>query len=219
MSYILDALKKAQAESDPDVRTSLAAEMREKRRYRNLLLLIGLALLGNALVLIYIFAPGPWQRNTPDAQEISSIETGEISSANPPAIESGMGDATQRPASQSALNSAPVGTATPAASSSTPLAQIPRQATRQPPAAPPPGPVRTTLSGLPADVRNRLPGLAFSTHVYASDPELRAVVVNGQRLVEGDRLDSLRLQEITETGVILRFENYLVAVPVLEDWE
>jgi general secretion pathway protein B len=67
--------------------------------------------------------------------------------------------------------------------------------------------------------RARFPELSFSTHVYAEDAGLRAVVVNGERLTEGDRLGNLRLTNITETGVVFRFENYLVSISVLDDWD
>ena len=75
------------------------------------------------------------------------------------------------------------------------------------------------LDRLPADVRSRLPGLAFSTHVYAEDRDLRAVVANGRRLTEGDSLRGVTVNEITETGVVLAFDGYLVEVPVVVSWD
>ncbi len=78
---------------------------------------------------------------------------------------------------------------------------------------------RISFAALPASARARFPTLDFSTHLYASDAQLRAVVMNGQRLQEGERYGELELEEITETGVVLRFEGYLVSVPVLDDWQ
>jgi len=77
---------------------------------------------------------------------------------------------------------------------------------------------RVDLDSLPPGPRSRFPGIAFSTHVYAEDPTLRAIVVNGDRMQEGDRIGDLLIQEITEQGVILEFESYLVEVPVFTDW-
>jgi len=74
------------------------------------------------------------------------------------------------------------------------------------------------VSSLPSGQRERFPTLEFSTHVYADDADLRAIVVNGTRLAEGDRLGSLRLQEITEDGAVFRFEGRLVLVSVLDAW-
>jgi hypothetical protein len=60
--------------------------------------------------------------------------------------------------------------------------------------------------------------LEFSTHIYADEADLRAIVVNGVRLKEGDRLDNVRLQEITEEGAVFAFENQLVSISVLDSW-
>ncbi len=60
---------------------------------------------------------------------------------------------------------------------------------------------------------------AFSTHVYADDPTLRAVTLNGQRFVEGDTIGTgVQLKEITETGVVLDIGGRTVAMDVLQDW-
>ena len=45
------------------------------------------------------------------------------------------------------------------------------------------------------------------------------MVANGQRLAEGDRLGAVRVSRITETGVILDFEDYLISVPVVGFWD
>lgn len=74
------------------------------------------------------------------------------------------------------------------------------------------------LSSLPEPMRRRFPMLTFSTHIYAEEPDLRAVVVNGRRLVEGDRLGELRLERITEDGAVFLFEGREVEVGVLEAW-
>ena len=82
--------------------------------------------------------------------------------------------------------------------------------------APAAEPVR--VDDLPGSQRNRFPSLSFSTHIYADDADLRAIVVNGTRLEEGDRLGALSLHEITEDGAVFRFENRLVSVSVLDEW-
>jgi general secretion pathway protein B len=74
------------------------------------------------------------------------------------------------------------------------------------------------VSSLPDAQRRRFPNLEFSTHIYADDADLRAIVVNGSRLEEGDRLQNLVLSQITEEGAVFRFEGQLVSVSVLDDW-
>jgi general secretion pathway protein B len=101
------------------------------------------------------------------------------------------------------------------------MQQPPQAPARQEPARPEPvrqQPDRVTLASLPADARRRFPGIAFSTHIWSEDPELRAIVANGERRREGDRVRGLTIHEITESGVVMTFERYLVEVPLAADW-
>ena len=84
--------------------------------------------------------------------------------------------------------------------------------------APIPAAEPVPVSSLPDAQRQRFPKLTFSTHIYADDADLRAIVVNGSRLQEGDRLQNLVLSQITEEGAVFRFEGRLVSVSVLDDW-
>lgn len=89
----------------------------------------------------------------------------------------------------------------------------------QPLEAPPRVLERIALDALPPAARSRFPGIVISTHVYAEDPALRAIVVNGERLQEGQQVAGTTIREINEFGVVLEFESYLVDVPVFTDWE
>ena len=63
----------------------------------------------------------------------------------------------------------------------------------------------------------RLP--EFSTHVFADDPQLRAVTLDGRRLTEGELIGpGMRLLEITESGVVLDFNGERIEFDVLQDW-
>lgn len=84
------------------------------------------------------------------------------------------------------------------------------------------------LSQLSDGAREALYALSFSTHIYGSDSDLRAVVVNGQRLTEGnsvtaDNGQEFLLLEIIDNGVIIQFEHEgateSVEIPVMEDWK
>lgn len=193
MSFILDALKKAEAEQDPDLRASLAISSQVNRRHRIIQYLIIAALLGNLLVLLWLFGPTEWTDRLPAANPEAApalVTEPEVTKAN---VE------VEQPPTPS-TDSPGIETAATVARSSPPLR-------------------RTTLGELDSRTRARLPALEFSTHVYASDTAMRAVVVNGQRLAEGDQFDNLILEEITESGVVVRFENYLVTISVLDEWE
>ena len=59
----------------------------------------------------------------------------------------------------------------------------------------------------------------FSTHVFADDPQLRAVTLDGRRLTEGELIGpGMRLLEITESGVVLDFNGERIEFDVLQDW-
>ena len=72
---------------------------------------------------------------------------------------------------------------------------------------------------LPAWILTELPSMAFSAHMYASDPNERWIRVNGQRLVEGQYLnDDLRLVQIDPQHVILAYKGQEFSMAALTDW-
>ncbi len=137
-------------------------------------------------------------------------------------LAAGTAPATRR---RSAVAAAPAPAAMPGKPVTRPTAasaRDPAEPSATAPAQAPPvaaGPTHVSLADLPAAARGRFPGIAFSTHIYSEDADLRAVVANGHRLKEGDRIRGLPIVEITETGVVLAFENYLVEVPIVVDWD
>ena len=61
------------------------------------------------------------------------------------------------------------------------------------------------LEALPESVLIHIPAIAFSSHLYSSEPTARQVVVNGQKLREADYLNrDLQLLEIQEKHVIFQ---------------
>ena len=47
---------------------------------------------------------------------------------------------------------------------------------------------------------------------------MRAVVVNEQRLTEGETFGELVLRAVTEDGAVFGYRSYLVKVPVVDEW-
>ena len=71
-------------------------------------------------------------------------------------------------------------------------------------------------SALPA----LLPSLDVTAHIYADEPELRMVKINGMNRHEGDFLaENHRLVEITDRGIILEYYGQRYNLNVLEDWQ
>lgn len=224
MSYILDALKKAEAERDPDARANLAIAARERRNHRLLIYLVIAALIANVMLLAWILLPG--------GQDATSTAGFAAPTPQAPPTQVPLTQApptrtlpTQRAEDRQVPPPAPTNRPDQAAptsltGSATGSERTPATAALSPPAEPVAAlaAVPTRLVDLPQAARRDFPALEFSTHIYADDPSLRAVVVNGIRLTEGDRLEGLVVREITEGGAILEYGRYLVEVPVLDSW-
>ncbi len=185
MSYILDALKKSEAERTRGVAPSLLDGRPVHVRPRAGAWVLLAALLINAAIgAFWIFSSDTL---TVRAPVVSTIPNSGESAPIPTA---------RFPASASDLIS-PTDSAAPS----------PVDASQDPEA------------GAPSAAAIALADLKFTTHVYADDPSLRAVTLNGRRLVEGDVISAgIRLQEVTETGVVINADGRSVALEVLQDW-
>ncbi len=75
------------------------------------------------------------------------------------------------------------------------------------------------LADLSPEDRAEFPELEFSTHVFADDPALRAVVVNSRRLSEGESIGEMVLRAVTEDGIIVDYRGQRVAVSVMDTWK
>jgi hypothetical protein len=207
MSLVLDALQKQQAAGDPDAAVSFVRAGEQRRRHRMWVGLFALALALNLGLLLWVFGVPALDRAEPaSTASTPTSATPEDQVAVPAPVERGSaGSGGSRP-----LDSVPV----------RPMAKTEAEPAVQAaaPRAEPESP-RVSLEDLPSAVRRRLPGLAFSTHIYAEDADLRAVVANGRRLQEGDRIRGVEILEINEGGVLLAFEGYRVQVPMITDWD
>lgn len=65
------------------------------------------------------------------------------------------------------------------------------------------------LSQLPSSVREGLPEIKISGHVFSNNPSSRIANINGDILREGDTVTSgLKVREITMTGIIFDYEGF-----------
>ncbi|MEZ5558836.1 MAG: general secretion pathway protein GspB [Pseudomonadales bacterium] len=227
MSYVLQALQKREAEQNPDAAVALSLVAARTRRQRLWAGLIAAGLLLNAGLLVWLFAPplavlSQGSQPAADAPARASavpaaapLPSGAAGALPPPSPTTRPAAADPQANSVPALSTgAPVGSATAAAAAP----PQPAAAAVEETARPAPRLRRIALADLPASARTRFPGIAFSSHIYSDDPSLRAVVANGHRVSEGERIAGLVVGEITEAGVVLEFEDYLVEVPVVSLW-
>ncbi len=188
MSYILDAIKKSEAERNLGVTPgALATPMPASGSTTSLRI-------ATVIVMLNVAALGGWWLWQERAAGI--VETTVAAPALSRAIPSPAHDAAPRSIDQP--SQALVDLATPVPTPvATPIAKA------KPMPAPEP------VAQLPE----------FSTHVFADDPQLRAVTLDGRRLTEGELIaPGMWLLEITESGVVLDFNGERIEFDVLQDW-
>jgi len=75
------------------------------------------------------------------------------------------------------------------------------------------------LVELDAVTLNALPTIRFQSHIYSSAADYRTVMINDRTLKEGMPISAtVRLKEITPTGVVIHVNDQLVALPKGQDW-
>ncbi len=241
MSYILEALKKAeqkreQEQSQPllGLGTVPAAKPKKKRWWPYIL--IG-ALVLNAGIMVWWI--GLWH----DDDKISGTGHEASGASAPPAV-----NAVPRPVAVPAPaehgrigtreEERPTSRATPgvqaqvAGNSTNPIARqdapqavlpVPMKtpAEKIPPdemtpvheKKPPKGRV-LTLSELPSVIKTALPEFKISGHAYTPEPQTRVVRINEKILQEGqDLVPGMKIEEIVPGGVILTYQGYRFRVP------
>lgn len=213
MSYILDALRRAEADRErergqvPGLHTqapsgSETTRTGGQRRW--------LPWAGGGLLLLAGLGAGLWWAGNPreDAAPVP-----------PPAPMAAPAAAAPAPVAPPVV-SAPV--PQPAASASPYLALPPPPSVVAAPApAPKAAPAPATeapiprLADLPDNLRRELPKLAISGSVYSDDPASRFVMVNGEVVREGAQLGAdLVLEKIGPRELVLRFKGQRFRQPV-----
>jgi general secretion pathway protein B len=72
---------------------------------------------------------------------------------------------------------------------------------------------------LPDTVRNSVPEMTYSFHVYSTDKNKCTIIINNKRYREGEMIaGGWMLDSITETGIIVRKERYRAAIQVVDNW-
>lgn len=231
MSYILEALKKAEQKREREegarpVAFSGEGAVHGKKRLLWPYFLV-LALLLNAGILLLWMTP--WQPEPPPREAASQPPaTASASTATQPAVvppqpvEAIKGKDLSPPAAPKS----PAGERPPAAV--VPRAQEPQPRPPAPeaplPPAPPSAPLPKTapppnrivsLNELPPAVRGGLPPFTVSGHAYGPDPQTRVARINERILQEGQELTpGLKVEEIIPDGIIFSFQGYKFRVGI-----
>lgn len=173
MSYILDALKKSQ--SNPGGNTLNIDPISSKKSIS----VVWIWLLG--LVLAINLFGVAWFLNQPDPKASVATPT-----------------TNQTPPTRSQPVVVETASTTPLPMDVVATAVEPRPST----VVSAPRVLEMELDDLEPAEQQRFTALKFTSHIYTDDPTLCAVVIDGQRLKNGDRFGEMTIYEITELGVI-----------------
>lgn len=216
MSFILEALRKSEAarrrSETPDLFSAMHDAPAPTRERRNapvwIVGVVGVLSLGLATWLVLQREPAqvdaaPTQSET----QVPAVDTQATApAANPPVP-------VTPPAAPVA--STPPPTPAPAAIAAAPVASPriappPAESLPEPPPPRPPasrGDATMALSELDAGSRKQLPALKMSMHMWNQDAARRFVILDGQRLGEGDLIGEAQVESITREGVILNWQG------------
>ncbi|UUZ70922.1 general secretion pathway protein GspB [Polaromonas sp. P1(28)-8] len=227
MSYILDALRKADAQRERDPAQGIHAQplqmsaLDPPEGHQSRLWLGGAAVIGAGLLAV-----AAWQLAGPAAPPVAVSVAPPV--AHLPAAEAGIAPA------PAVIRPPPVPMAAPALPATEVLPAAPLPAAPVAPAAAPlrearkpapalaassPAPAAAapdrllSVNELPADVQRDLPKLAISGGVYSANPAQRMLIVNGQVVGEGaEPAPGVVLEQIRARTAVLRYRGYRYAV-------
>ena len=236
MSYILDALKKSEQERGrgdiPGVQTVHSSSLNyhgQKKAYWPYLLIV--AVLLNLIAIVYFIV----DKEQPTPIEVATPPLTATGSAKQATHDTAIAQATQTADTQTNVTTTtiddsmksddePIMTAT-----SSPTQQAITTATADPepasqtattPAVAPPEKQVIEFYELPAAIKQQLPAIIISAHVYSSNPLQRSIVINNNFMEEGEYvIDELRLHEITPDGAIFDFRDTRFHHGVVSGWQ
>ena len=240
MSYILDALRKSETERRqgrvPDLGQQVQLIHRPKKKRVSPAVWVALALILNAVVLAFLFWPGtplPWApagqteppmvadaaKNTSEPAPLPVTPASEPGATpEDPVAETGAipepdnADSTPTPVAAEPAAAENRGRATVIVpSSAIPETAVPQAEQERAGRVP-------HLVELPLSFQKSVPDLTFNSHIYSSSPASRRVMINDNYLRVGDTFEGLRVDDITEDGVVLSRNGRRFRVGVVRDW-
>ncbi|MDC8785754.1 general secretion pathway protein GspB [Roseateles koreensis] len=227
MSYILDALRRAESERErgtvPRLHTQSEATLSTEQgphspraRRLRLGLVLGLLLGLIALVLAWVFGlgQGPWRSAERPPAQAASLSVAPMPVVAVAVVKNPVVPQQTTPA-KPAESANPV--ARPITAPSGPLAAVPpAMLSAVPPAVPANTPPAVAakpaaipaLSALPESLRRELPPLVAGGAMYSDTPANRMLIINGQVLREGDQVaPQLVLEQIKLKAAVLVYKG------------
>ena len=218
MSYILDALKRAESERErerergtmPNVRSQSASLPQPIPAPRPLFKPVTLLLMGLVAVLFCLALWNGLRSNLPLLQPVATWALPQVPpavAAPPPPLAPASSVAVHQPETPqpAALRTAPLIAATTRTTTTFTPSKIQPPSTSK--AALNNAPV-VSLSDLSADIRLALPKLVISGSTYSHNPAHRMLIINGQVFHEGDKTaPDLELERIKPKTAVFNFKG------------
>jgi general secretion pathway protein B len=211
MSLILEALRKSEAERRRGLAPDVAMELPPvpATRTRAIPAWTWPAL---AVAVFAVAAAGWWmlrddRASEPSADVVPAADTSEADAMPAPPVVVRRQAPTPAPATSAPSASGPAA-ATPTAAPTAPAAPPPRPA---PASAPAPASMAVAVPDLDA---TGLPPVKLTMHMWDETPARRFVILDGQRMAEGDRSGGLSVVEIRRDGVVVERDGQRARVPL-----
>ena len=210
MSYILEALRKAEKERRRVARTDLPPPFTEevqlkKRSPSWMFLLIAAVFISTALLIVWT---KPWESQGPSSSARGDAQPQSATRETSAVARQDRGDSTD--ALRKTPAHEPVQSSNLPALPSPPLPLSANSASLRSPeqhVSPQRAPL---LHELPPSVQGSIPEITISAHYYDSDPPSRVTTVNGRVMHEGQTVSpGLTIERITPSGVVFGYQGYL----------
>lgn len=199
MSYILDALRKSDAQRRRGAAPPLLAPLVAAEPARPRTLWWGLSAAALLGIGVLIGALGAWQTNSAPPPGVPAPAKPPLAKANPPS------PAVAVPTTPATKPKAAVPRPPPKA----PAAQTPTNPAKLPRAEAAPEAPLVGFGELPVAVQEEIPTLRIAAHAYSNNPENRLVSIDDRVLHEGDEVaPGLKLERITPNGMIMTYKGY-----------
>lgn len=247
MSYILDALRKSETERRqgkiPDLGQQVQLIHKPRKKTVPAAVWVAVALIINAIVLAVIFWPGGSSATDESAGKSASESVGERAGVSDSAPEAAAREPVapvqpQQDGNQASSPESDTARAEPAGEAvEEPMDALAESGEAEPrlrptvivpnrteansvPALPEQEPTGRVphLVELPLPFQKSIPDLIFNSHIYSSDPSARRVMINNQYMRTGDSFSGIRVDRITEEGVVLSKNGRQFRVGVVRDW-
>lgn len=240
MSYILDALRKSESERRrgrvPDLGQQVQLIHKPKKKSVPVLAWVAIGLVLNAAILAWTFWPratvdATQQPAEPAAETNAPVVAESVETAPEPVVAKPEPVPEPEPAETSTRRNDTLADAieipVPTVSENdrerpTVIVPSPREPSAVNPAE---APARDGLAErtphlveLPLSFQKRVPDLIFNSHIYASEPSSRRVMINDNYLRPGESFSGITVERITEEGVELSMDGRRFRVGVVRDW-